>query len=80
MRFAMPVFDSFVNPLDIAEEYNPFAYSEFKSEFVYCSILNRFQFILDSDITIHIYCEKSYFREIKPCNNTKICIKSFNIR
>ena len=54
MRFAMPVFDSSINPLNIAEEYNPLAYSEFKSEFVYCSILNRFQFILDSDVTIHI--------------------------
>lgn len=80
MRFAMSVFDSSVNSLDIAEEYNPLTYSEFKSEFVYCSILNQFQFILDSDVTIHICCEKSYFREIKPCNSTKVCIKSFDVR
>ena len=69
-KIAMFVFDFIVNSLNITEKYNySFVYFEFKSEFAYCSILNRFQFILNSNATIHICCEKSYFREIKSCNS-----------
>ena len=73
-KIAMFVFDSFVNSLDISKKYTRLTYSKFKneseSEFAYCSILNRFQFILNSKVTIHICCEKFYFREIKSCNST----------
>ena len=83
-EIAMFVFDSSINFLNIAKKYNSLIYFEFKSEFVYCSILNRFQFILNSKVTIYICCEKFYFREIKLCNNTvswnKILrIKAFDI-
>ena len=83
-KITMFIFDFSINSLNIAKKYNSLIYFEFKNEFAYCSILNQFQFILNSKITIHICCEKFYFREIKLCNNTiswnKILrIKAFDI-
>ena len=70
---------------DVAE-YNDLVYSisNTNCEFAYHIKINRLRFILDFDATIHICCEKSYFRKIKPCNSIvswgKISrIKAFDI-
>ena len=66
----MPVFNTFsIKDFDVAE-YEKLAYSSFNAcEFVYYSEINRIRFILDFEATIHICCEKAYFREIIPCNS-----------
>ena len=86
----MSVINTFINineelNFDVTE-YNNLIYSTSNAncEFAYHIEINRLRFILDFDATIHICCEKSYFREIKPCNSTvswgKILrIKAFDI-
>ena len=68
---AMPVFNTpSVEDFDVAE-YEELAYSSSNAcEFAYHSEINRIRFILDSGATVHICCEKAYFREIIPCNST----------
>ena len=75
-EIAMPVINTSTSideklDFDVAE-YNDLAYStpNANCEFAYHIEINRLRFILDSGATIHICCEKSYFREIKPCNST----------
>ena len=75
-EIAMPVIKTSTSideelDFDVAE-YNDLAYStpNANCEFAYHIEINRLRFILDSGATIHICCEKSYFREIKPCNST----------
>ena len=71
----MFVINTFINineklNFDITE-YNNLIYSTSNAncEFAYHIKINRFRFILNFDATIHICCEKSYFREIKSCNS-----------
>ena len=89
-EIAMSVINTFTSISEELDfdviEYNDLAYSTFNAncEFAYYIEINRLRFILDFDATIHICCEKSYFREIKLCNSTvswgKISrIKAFGI-
>ena len=89
-KIAMSVINTFINinkklNFDVIE-YNNLVYSTSNAncEFAYHIKINRLRFILNFDATIHICCEKSYFREIKSCNNivlwNKISrIKAFDI-
>ena len=66
----MFVFNTFsVKNFDVAE-YEELVYFSFNAcEFAYYSKINRIRFILDFEATIHIYCEKAYFRKIIFCNS-----------
>ena len=67
----MPVFNtSSVKDFDVAE-YEELIYSSLNTcEFAYYSKINRVRFILNFKATVHIYCEKAYFRKIIFCNST----------
>ena len=69
-KVAMPVFNTFsVKNFDITK-YEELVYSNFNiCEFAYHSKINRVRFILDFEATVHICCEKAYFREIISCNS-----------
>ena len=89
-KIAMFVINTFINineklNFDVTE-YNNLVYSTSNAncEFAYHIKINRFRFILNFDATIHVCCKKSYFREIKSCNNTVLWnkisrIKAFDI-
>ena len=63
--FNTPSIENF----DVAKYEELACFSFNTCEFVYYSEINRIRFILDFEATVHIYCEKAYFREIIFCNS-----------